>query len=189
MPSPHSAGELCDDGNDVETDECDSMCKIVERRKVFVTSTKYSGNLGGLSGANAKCTSVANGAGLTGMYRAWLSNESDSPSDFFDKNFTGLYVLANGTTVAEGWIGLISGSLQNPIDRDEKSNPTVTGVWTNTESDGTPDKDELVCGSWTLNAGITTIGLSTSKTSTWTKSNTNAGCSGMNALYCFEDPT
>jgi hypothetical protein len=42
-------------------------------KRVFVTSTGYPGNLGGLAGADAKCQERATAAGLGGTFKAWLS--------------------------------------------------------------------------------------------------------------------
>lgn len=63
--------------------------------KVFVTSTTYNGNLGGITGAtgaNAKCQARATAAGLPNpdSYMAWLS---DTSLDAFDN-------IAEST---EGW--------------------------------------------------------------------------------------
>src|SRR5215212_6677746 len=42
---------------------------------VFLSSITYDGNLGGLSGADAKCQGLAAVAGLPGIYKAWLSDD------------------------------------------------------------------------------------------------------------------
>ena len=49
--------------------------------KVFNSSTSYNGNLGGLTGADAKCQSRAAAAGLTGTYKAWLSSTTINAKD------------------------------------------------------------------------------------------------------------
>src|SRR3954468_8304546 len=57
-------------------------------RTVFVTSQEYNGNLGGLQGADLKCRTLAMKAGLlaTGsVYKAWLSDNTTSPSRRFTK--------------------------------------------------------------------------------------------------------
>ena len=40
---------------------------------MFVTSAKFSGDVGGLAGADAICAGAAESAGLGGLWRAWLS--------------------------------------------------------------------------------------------------------------------
>lgn len=41
--------------------------------RVFITSTAYTGDLGGLEGGDAKCQLAADAAGLGGSFVAWLS--------------------------------------------------------------------------------------------------------------------
>ena len=43
-------------------------------KRAFVTSTNYNGNLGGLSGAHAKCQERAAAAGLTGQWKALIGS-------------------------------------------------------------------------------------------------------------------
>jgi hypothetical protein len=52
-------------------------------RLVFVSSGIYAATLGGLSGADATCNSLAASAGLPGTYKAWLSDSASSPSTRF----------------------------------------------------------------------------------------------------------
>lgn len=180
--------EDCDDGNEVNIDACDTSCKIVVHRKVFVSSVKYNGNLGGLSGADVKCNMLANQK-LSGNFRAWLSNKTDSPLDTFDTTFTGVYELKDGTPVALGWSGLISGELMNPININELGLTATVSVWTKTSPDGMEIPMGLSCTDWTsdlfANSGI--IGKSDQTDDDWTD-NASAVCSGSNAIYCFEDP-
>src|SRR5437868_4155746 len=50
---------------------------------VFVTSTRYTANLGGLAGADAICQAHATDAGLPGTYRAWISTAAEAPATRF----------------------------------------------------------------------------------------------------------
>ena len=47
-----------------------------EVKRVFVTSANYTGDLGGLVGADSKCQALADSAGLDGNYKAWLSTNT-----------------------------------------------------------------------------------------------------------------
>jgi len=49
--------------------------------RVFVTSSSWNGNLGGLSGAGAKCQQAADAAGLGGTWVAWLSDSTYDAKD------------------------------------------------------------------------------------------------------------
>ncbi len=182
--------EECDDGNINEDDGCDSACKIISRL-VFVSSDVYDGDLGGLSGADSICTALAVVAGYKGKFRAWLSNETDGPIDRMDDTFNGVYRLANGTPVADGWSGLTTPPLKHAINRSEMDIEISEGsVWTNTNSNGMPisDKD---CGVWDSGEFVSksTLGnLSAFSDEKWTKNtNNNQACNGMAHLYCFED--
>lgn len=181
-------GEECDDGNG-DAISCDENCQFVERR-VFLTSIGYSGALGGLEGADGKCQELANGAMLQADFQAWLSTQDGSPSTRFgDDLFAGQYVRIDGIVVANGWEGLTSGDLQNPINVDEKKKlwENGLGVWTNTEINGTSlsDKD---CMDWLVGLEPSVTGLSTAKDSTWTNNSDMQVCSGSKRLYCIEVP-
>ncbi|MCA9638983.1 MAG: DUF4215 domain-containing protein, partial [Myxococcales bacterium] len=104
--------EECDDGNQNNNDGCNSMCKL-EARRVFVTSTLYQGNLGGLAGADAKCQARAQAAGLPGTFLAWLSDNTNNPNTRFTKSM-GPYVLVNGTKIANNYTDLTDGTLLAP---------------------------------------------------------------------------
>ena len=98
---------------------------------VFVTSTRYNGNLGGLAGADAICQERAEAAGLApGIYLAWLSVDSGSagtPLTRFVQS-PGPYTLVDGTTiVANNWADLTDGFLAASISLDE--NGEFSDMW------------------------------------------------------------
>ena len=100
---------------------------------VFLTSEVFGGNLGGLSGADATCQRLADAAGHTGTYKAWLSYGAESPSTRFTHS-AGPYVLPNGTWLAVSWQALTNGQLHARIDVDEWGHqidlPPFGPVWT-----------------------------------------------------------
>ena len=63
-------------------------------KRVFVTSTTYKGNLGGLAGADAKCQTRANAASLGGTWKAWLSDSTTSAASRLTQSVSG-YILLN----------------------------------------------------------------------------------------------
>lgn len=182
--------EECDDGNLNPKDSCDDKC-LIAKRKVFVTSVGYTGNLGGLDGADDICQmhADADGVKLGGSFRAWLSTDEASPAtQFADSDFTGKYVRVDGVVVAEGWQELTSGVLMNPINKDEM-NALANGkaVWTNTEIDGTALSDED-CANWGVGGISAVTGLSSVTDSKWTNSESPQLCSSFRRLYCIEVP-
>jgi cysteine-rich repeat protein len=188
-----SGFEYCDDGNEIETDTCDSACNPVVHRKVFVSSATFTGALGGLSGADAKCQALAASAGLTGTFKAWLSDDTTSPSKRFDTSFTGVYELVDGTLVEHGWAGLTDWSLvsylEHGIDRTESNAVTGGTVWTGTLGGGEGWAGQN-CKNWTSKApeddgsygDVGDDGLD------WTDTLHTFPCSDLYRFYCFEDP-
>lgn len=111
--------EECDNGPDNGTpapDEegisCDTMCRMNARR-VFITSHAYTGNLGGLSGADEKCRKAAADAELPHPERfmALLSDAGTSmKSRYEDKLDEQLpYVFVTGKKVSDSYAELIKG--------------------------------------------------------------------------------
>ena len=162
---------------------------------VFVTSAVYSGNLGGLSGADAKCQNLANNAGLIGVWKAWLSIwNSNARNRITDQ----AYINPRGELVANNLADLTDGSIERPINIDEKGSKIYYGVvWTGTKSDGTYNykyyyDDIRSCLSWSSSSSNaqSTVGLTDSKDKLWTDNSFNAAsfmyCVYPARLYCFE---
>jgi hypothetical protein len=130
-------------------------------KNVFITAAAYSGNLGGLAGADAKCQAHANNAGLTGIYKAWLSDATGSPSTRFSQT-GGPFVLAKrNLVVASTWAEFASSVHQRNLDSDENGStllPLGTGTcaastagrqfWSNTAPGGQVGFS-LSCANWT----------------------------------------
>jgi hypothetical protein len=159
--------------------------------RVFLSSILHDGNLGGLSGADAKCQELAAAAGLPGTYKAWLSDSTGSPSTRFVRS-TGPYRLVTGTTVAANFSDLTDGTLLAAIDVTEKGGGfgADAGAWTHTKIDGTPGGggvSNLHCKSWSTNsdAFFGVVGLATSSDGSWTDATTNF-CDTPQHLYCFQ---
>lgn len=163
-------------------------------KKVFVTSTLYDGNLGGLAGGDAKCQARATAAGLAGTYKAWLSDTTGSPSTRFTQSIRP-YVLVNGTKLANDWADLVDGTVLAAVNITELNTAAPTGgtacggpsaVWTNTNLSGEHAMDGWSCSNWSTNAsggGITS--QSSAVTLQWSCGR-SPGCAALAALYCFQ---
>ncbi|MDC0666680.1 DUF4215 domain-containing protein [Nannocystis radixulma] len=183
--------EECDDGNQVDTDGCLNEC-IKPRRVIFVTSEEFKGDLMGMSGADLKCQTAAMNAGLANAatFKAWLSSGSNWPAKRLDTSYLGMYVLTNGTSVAEnGWADLTDGELLNAVDRTETNVKANSAPWTNTKTDGT-SAGANHCDSWTepMPQLLGGYGFTNATDATWTDAMGTAPCDGARSLYCIEDP-
>jgi cysteine-rich repeat protein len=185
--------EECDDGNQTDDDACSNDC--IAPRLVFVTSAMFSGNLGGLAGADAKCAAVATELGKPGaQWRAWLSDDTGSPSTRMDTAFTGWYQLVDGTPVAHGWSDLTDGTLSAPINLTEHGTPSGEPLvaWSNTTPTGKAISGEH-CNNWTSSSPAPKgrAGATNDTNVDWTDFTDEAlnpiTCSAGLHLYCFQD--
>ena len=130
-----------------------------DEKTVFVTKESFKNDLGGLSGADAKCQTEADhpeSIVKSGTYLAWLSDGTESPNTRFAKS-SFPYVLPDGTKIAEDYSDLTDGSILHPINVDA-TGKLIKGLqrfWTDTNSDGTaaqefkPDYKFNSCNAWT----------------------------------------
>ena len=138
-------------------------------KKVFVTSQTYTGNLGGLAGADAKCQNLADAAGLPGTFKAWLSDGTTSAASRFIQRPVP-YALVGDTIISYSWNDLTDGSLLHPINLDENGNLVEEVVWTNTTTSGGIWSPINHCINWTsVDFGeFGGIGVSTATDERWT---------------------
>jgi hypothetical protein len=160
-------------------------------RRVFVTNSSYSGNLGGVTGADSVCQSLASGIGLgSGTWRAIISDTTISAVSRLDFNWGTLKRL-DGIVVANGWNDLWDGTIQNPINISETGGTINGAVMTATSSNGTTSATiakNHSCNNWTQASSdeqpnLGNSGISTSAWVRWQDS-VYSGCS--NRIYCFE---
>lgn len=167
-----------------EIDQTSYLCTPYVPKRVFVSSTITQGAFGGLPGADARCQSAADAVSLGGVYKAWVSNATGSPSTRFTHS-TLPYALLDGTQIAANWAALTSGSLSHAIDLTETMIIHQDYVYSGTNPDGTyfgaPD-----CNGWTssspLDQGM--VGYSPDP-GQWSHVGILA-CDAPEAIYCFE---
>lgn len=194
--------EVCDagesggpvDGTDVK---CSGLCKWVGRA-VFVTRAQFTGDLGGLAGADLKCRNAAAAAGLDnpGDYRAWLSNSDDSPLTTFttqsDENAP-YYRLGDVQVLAPDFSSLVSSGLAYPIEYDEDGKLVDDGkpmVWTNTTATGKFANNAAHCNNWSSaeDSWKGWHGYLNQTGPAWTEgSKSLLHCNLSAHLYCFQD--
>ncbi len=164
-------------------------------KRVFITSTSYNGNLGGVAGANTKCQTQATAANLGGTWKAWIS-DGGALEAYQLTHAIVPYKLVNGTTIANNWTDLTDQSLLAPINVTElgttlssANNPAY--VWTNTADSGHPwdTQANLTCSGWTSNLSTQTAPAGSFMETTWrwsTGENLKPTCNTTARLYCFE---
>ncbi|MCY1071148.1 DUF4215 domain-containing protein [Nannocystis sp. RBIL2] len=185
--------EECDDGNLFDDDDCSNEC--LAPRIVFATATTYTGALGGLDGADAKCAEAAQWLDLPPdvQWSAWLSDSSADPATGgrFDTLYSGYYKLPTGPIVAHGWGELTTLPLITGIGVDETGNTLdiPAPVWSNTFRNGTRIGADH-CDDWTSEAAETLgrLGVAGPTNMTWSDAPANnpAACSQLFHLYCFQ---
>jgi hypothetical protein len=183
---------------------CTAEGETPETMTVFITSAEYDGDLGGIAGADAKCQTLADAAGLDGAFKAWLSSGDDPTDPNLYSPATGFaesdvpYVDTLGNTIADNWDDLTDGdALQHWIVVDEAQNTLEYGtvwVWTNTDTLGEfNDRDGYTydCENWTTadtsSKGDTGLAYCSFYPS-WTFADYEKSCSILAHLYCFEQP-
>ena len=147
-----------------EEETCSNKCQW-SSRYLFVTSTLYDGDLGGLDGADAKCQSHADAASLPGQYKAWLGAGTAGPSSRFTQS-TVAYVLPTGKRVALNYLDLVNG-VSSLIDEDENGDAVARDAdhhcvkqfnhhvaWGGVRFGGTPwSNGSLECSNYTSTSG------------------------------------
>lgn len=186
-------------------EELDLGIPVICHKIVFLTSEKFSGNLGGVAGADGHCNRLAESAGLPGTFMAWVGTEVDFPANRFTRLATPKrYVDTQGRTIADGWGDLTDGSLDRFIVTDENGTdlgylrPSKLSTWTAVKPDGTywnpparySSENNTTCSDWTSTSnngptGSTKNGI----TGAWTSWYPSASCSAYSTrhrLYCFQ---
>jgi cysteine-rich repeat protein len=192
--------EECDDGNEDDLDECNNDCAAP--RTVFLTSELKTGALGGLVGADAYCQELAEEAGLTGTYMAWLTDgdAANEPAQRFGSTeFRGWYMLPNKTPVARGWEDLTTPNDGMPDDYLQAAITVTEGgvdaigapVWTNTDVAGKRATETAHCMDWSkIKDGMIQLfgrrATAEGTSSMWTDSGQDADCSFGLRIYCFQ---
>jgi hypothetical protein len=164
----------------------------------FVTSATYNGNLqmagngtSGLDGADKLCQKAATDAGLTGTFKAWLSDKTTNAIDRLKDVEGGWYTAGSAPYLIFDSKASIPAGPKSSIT-NEKGNGLAAEVWTGTQTDGTKQTmDGFVgtsanCEGWILSSGDSgSTGEALSAGGSWTQSS-QSQCQAEHSLYCFE---
>lgn len=168
-------------------------------------------NLGGLEGADAHCTMLAEAAGVSGKtWRAYLSTTGDGAEDARNRIGDGPWYNANGVMVAENVDDLHSDnnklSKENSISEsgDEIAgrgdSPNRHDILTGSELDGSASAEGHTCDNWTSSSseGSALVGHHDrtgggANPTSWNNAHPSRGCGqadlqgtgGDGLYYCF----
>jgi uncharacterized repeat protein (TIGR02543 family) len=151
---------------------------------VFVTSTSYTGNIGGLAGADAACQARANAAGLTGTYKAWLSTSSVNAINRFGSARG--WIRKDGKPFADQLSDITTSHVLYPARLDEFGNDVLSAsVYTGSNNIGTLGVWGA-CSDWTSAAATATVSYGYANTNSYQISfGGSTDCSQSMRLLCM----
>jgi hypothetical protein len=152
---------------------------------VFVSSQTYAGNLGGLAQADALCQGLANNAGLSGTFKAWLAAGTTTGQSRMGTARG--WVRPDGSPFGDTLSGIVtSQQVLNPPALDENGALVSSAVWTGSDGAGSPFG--MDCSGWTSPSASTNgaTGTPTAGPALWLQGgNFMASCNSLLHLYCF----
>jgi hypothetical protein len=156
---------------------------------VFLTHRSYTGNLGGIVGADFICQAEADFWNVPGRFRAWISSDMGvlhTPGNRFLRVPDVPYVMLNGQEVFPGpFTGVQIAAV--PIKRTPGGSFITDDVWTNTTEQSGIDLAPADCDGWTSSDPLDGGQVGNSGTTvTWTNGFPDRPCSETNRLYCFQ---
>ncbi len=157
-------------------------------KTVFITKSDFTGNLGGLAGADGLCTTAATTAGRTGTWKAYVSSDTVSaPSRITDVGPWVQRYADGGTPPTFANKAAFNNGPAVGLKVDETGATLATvDSWTGSLPDGTPDVGVTCTGFTsalaTLNADVGTSGT----TNTDWQHNGGTTCDKRRHLICFE---
>jgi hypothetical protein len=154
---------------------------------MFVSSTSYNGNLGGLSGADAICQGLADAESLGGTWKAVISSEAVNVKDRIA--VTGAVYNLGNSLLALNSADMWDGSLGNAVLYDESGlNVGAWGdVWAGSLNNGTKWTG-WNCSSWSNGSSGASayLGGSDQSSSGWIQTNSGTNCANTKKLYCID---
>jgi hypothetical protein len=152
--------------------------------RVFVTSTTYTGALGGLAAADATCQSAASSQGISGSFRAWLS---DATSNAYDRTTGAGPWYTTGDQVAFASKTDLRGAPMAPLLDEYGGYPTRAGnagAWSGSDVGGTATGQD--CGGWTSGSPHAAGTTGTALDASWGGGNAPFSCDTLLPIVCLQ---
>jgi len=161
--------------------------------RIFVTSTTYNGNLGGLAGADAKCQARANAASLGGTWKAILSDSTTDASERLDVagyniiDMKGRLAVPNGNLWSPNYYdGANNNYLLLSLNLTELKTDATSSPWTSTNYNG-GKYASATCLNWSSNSSANTAVYAwMGQINTYWIGYNSDNCSLVHSLYCIE---
>ena len=150
---------------------------------LFVTRKAYTGDLGGIRGANKKCNDQAEKFGIQGRWQALLSVDGDAAESRIAvhnpiHNGAGFTVVSDANSLWKSASGIGRPVLYGPNGEE------ATGkVWTATTAGGEHTGPD--CSDWTSTSRTGVVGAPSQTGEAWMDSGTGE-CSEPHHLYCID---
>jgi hypothetical protein len=153
------------------------------RGRVFVTSTTYSGALGGPTGADAACDVRAAAAGLTGVFRAWLSEGTAGAYDRAPDS--GPWYTTGDAIAFTGKIDLRGAPRAELLD-EYGGHVDPVGAWSGSNTEGAATGND--CVGWTTAAieETGTAGTALRLDASWAGGDAPRTCNVAAPIICFQ---
>lgn len=158
--------------------------------RMCLSAREHDFNFGGLAGADRFCQSDAEEAGLTGIWKAFMSDSEHDAKDRIDDNW---WVSCNNETKIAGSLSdLLDGELDHGVTMDLSGRVLPSQkVFTGSTSAGvrTGGTFKNYCGNWGSQGPSpfsgAELGISGATNSTWAQS-TFLPCTESRRIYCVE---
>ena len=152
-------------------------------KRAFVTSTTYSGALGGLKAADAACQASASTGGLPGVFHAWVSDGSASAYDRTTE--VGAWYTTGDDLAFSSRADLRGAPKSELLDEYGGYPASAAGAWTGTDSGGAATGQD--CEGWTnASAEVAATTGSALADATWGGGNAPLRCNLKAPLICFQ---
>lgn len=150
-------------------------------RVVFVTRVRIAGyKIGGREGADDKCQTYANAAGLSGAFQAWISTETEDAIDRVPDG--GPWHAVGRTEVVFANRSAWQGYPRSSLAYDESGTAVVPTFWTGTEPGGFRTD---ACGDWSDAQALGVVGNGQVGDEKWTQSGRQQ-CAFSASLLCYQ---
>ncbi|MBL8936398.1 MAG: choice-of-anchor D domain-containing protein [Archangium sp.] len=154
---------------------------------IFVSSTRFAGNLGSPAAYDAQCNALATAAGINATtndsYVAWISTPSNLATTRLGAN-RGHYRRIDTELVATSETNLLANRLLVPPNLDEYGKLVNEYAWTGTYGDGSASPGN--CSGWSSTSGTNDVGITSGGPSRWSFAFAGISCGSTLRIYCLQ---